>query len=206
MNNCGYLYSLDSSHYTDVVRQDFIKDSSRTPPALNTNFSILRTSMIPYIIMILLLIFLFSSSPAFAEMSKEIMLKRLVKMLNDVRIKGSKCGDRFYPAASPLRGDNRLTRSAHIHALDMAQRNRLSHRGRDGSNAGERIKAAGYKWKAFGENIGEGYNKPDDILKAWLESEDHCKNIMNPDFRDIGVAVAKKNGKAFWVLVLALSD
>jgi len=131
-----------------------------------------------------------------------IILKRLVEMINETRSKGRACRNRIYRPSVPLKWDERLARAARIHASDMAERNMLSHKGGDRSDPGERIRASGYRWRAYGENIGEGYLKPEEILSAWLRSEGHCENIMNPLFRDVGAALAKKSGKTYWVLVL----
>lgn len=141
--------------------------------------------------------------PLFAESQEDIMVKRLIKMLNRQRASGGVCGKRFYKPSNPLKWDNRLAKAASVHASDMAENDRLSHNGRDGSDPGERIKSAGYRWKAFGENIGEGYRTPEDIFRAWMKSEGHCKNIMNPLFKDVGASRITNGDKTFWVLVFA---
>lgn len=141
--------------------------------------------------------------PLFAESQEDIMVKRLIKMLNRQRASGGVCGKRFYGPSNPLKWDNRLAKAASVHASDMAENDRLSHNGRDGSDPGERIKSAGYRWKAFGENIGEGYRTPEDIFRAWMKSEGHCKNIMNPLFKDVGASRITNGDKTFWVLVFA---
>lgn len=139
----------------------------------------------------------------FAESREDIMMKRLIKILNRQRASGGVCGERFYRPSNPLKWDNRLAKAASVHASDMAKEDRLSHNGRDGSDPGERIRSAGYRWKAFGENIGEGYKTPDDIFRAWMKSEAHCKNIMNPLFKDVGTSRIINGEKTYWVLVLA---
>ncbi|MFN3396216.1 MAG: CAP domain-containing protein [Thermodesulfovibrionales bacterium] len=131
------------------------------------------------------------------------MMRRLIKMLNRKRVSGGACGDRFYRPSNPLKWDKRLAKAASVHASDMAEGDRLSHNGRDGSDPGERIRSAGYRWKAFGENIGEGYRTPDDIFRAWMKSEGHCKNIMNPLFKDVGASRIINGKKTYWVLVFA---
>lgn len=139
----------------------------------------------------------------FAESQEDIMIKRLIKILNRQRASGGACGERFYRPSNPLKWDNRLAKAASVHASDMAEENRLSHNGRDGSDPGERIRSAGYRWKAFGENIGEGYSTPEDIFRAWMKSEGHCKNIMNPLFKDVGASRIINGKKTYWVLVFA---
>lgn len=139
----------------------------------------------------------------FAESREDITMKRLIKMLNRQRASGGVCGERFYRPSNPLKWDNRLAKAATVHASDMAENDRMSHNGQDGSDPGERIRSAGYRWKAFGENIGEGYRTPDDIFHAWMKSEGHCKNIMNPLFKDVGASRIINGKKTYWVLVFA---
>lgn len=134
---------------------------------------------------------------------KDITMNRLLEIINEKRALGGVCGEELFMPSKPLKWDPRLSRAAFIHALDLAERDILSHKGQDGSDPGERIRSAGYKWKAYGENIGEGYSSAKDMLKAWMKSEGHCKNIMNPHFKDAGAARVIKNKRTYWVLVLA---
>jgi len=46
-----------------------------------------------------------------------------------------------------------------------------------------------YPYKTAGENLARGFQKPEEVLTAWLNSPSHRKNLLNPDFRDIGLAV-----------------
>jgi uncharacterized protein YkwD len=57
----------------------------------------------------------------------------------------------------------------------------------------QRISNAGYAFKGFrsytvGENIAQGQMSIDEVMTGWLKSEGHCKNLMNPAFKEIGVA------------------
>ncbi|OJT84616.1 hypothetical protein BM533_19625, partial [Clostridioides difficile] len=46
-----------------------------------------------------------------------------------------------------------------------------------------------------GENTSYGIKKtPKEVVNAWMNSEGHRKNIMNPNFSKIGVGVAQKSG------------
>ena len=62
-----------------------------------------------------------------------------------------------------------------------------SHTSGGNTTAGDRIKAAGYNWRTYGENIAMGQTTEQIVMNSWLESEGHCKNIMNKNFKDIGV-------------------
>jgi uncharacterized protein YkwD len=70
----------------------------------------------------------------------------------------------------------------------MYTNNYFNHTGLNGSSAGDRIIAAGYAWRSFGENIAKGYSTEQSVMDGWIRSEGHCKNIMNPGFKEMGVA------------------
>lgn len=87
----------------------------------------------------------------------------------------------------PLTADPALTGAAQAHSDDMATHDYFSHTGRNGSHAGDRITAAGYRWRAWAENIAAGYNSPEAVVEAWMDSEGHRTNILNCELDDIGV-------------------
>jgi uncharacterized protein YkwD len=43
------------------------------------------------------------------------------------------------------------------------------------------------KYKAAGENLAYGFRTPESVVKAWMASEGHRKNIMNPNYSFIGI-------------------
>ena len=46
----------------------------------------------------------------------------------------------------------------------------------------------GYRTYAIGENIAQGQTSIAEVMNGWLHSEGHCRNLMNPAFREVGVA------------------
>ncbi|HTX32064.1 MAG TPA: CAP domain-containing protein [Solirubrobacteraceae bacterium] len=58
-----------------------------------------------------------------------------------------------------------------------------------GNNFAGRISAVGYDWQTAGENIATGFPTPRTAVQAWMASPDHCRNILDPSFRDIGTGV-----------------
>jgi uncharacterized protein YkwD len=57
------------------------------------------------------------------------------------------------------------------------------------SNPVARIEATGYDWQALGENIATGFETPQQVVDAWMASPDHCKNILDPQYREVGTGV-----------------
>ncbi|HJU46085.1 MAG TPA: CAP domain-containing protein, partial [Chitinophagaceae bacterium] len=113
----------------------------------------------------------------------------LLQLVNDVRGKGCNCGATAMPPVAAVTWNNRLEAAARAHAEDMSKNNYFSHTGLNGSTPGDRITAAGYEWQGYGENIAKGYPSEQAVVDAWIKSEGHCKNIMNGNFKEMGVAM-----------------
>lgn len=91
---------------------------------------------------------------------------------------------------APLTTSGALMDAAREHNEDMAYNDFLDHIGSDDSTPGQRISRAGYDWSLCGENIAAGYSTPEDVVAGWMNSDDHCANMLNPDFCDVGVGYA----------------
>lgn len=105
----------------------------------------------------------------------------------------------------PLNIHPKLTQAAEMQAKDLAQRDEISHYGRDGSNPWMRLERTGYRPKVSAENVGTGQMTLREILKAWKDSPSHNANLLLADASDMGIAlVYKPNSKhrAFWTLVV----
>lgn len=111
----------------------------------------------------------------------------LLQLVNDVRSKGCTCGTTVMPAVGSLEWNDQLAKAAYDHSADMKANNYFSHTGQNGSSPGQRITTAGYTWTAYGENIANGYATEQAVFNGWLGSEGHCKNIMDADYKDMGV-------------------
>jgi uncharacterized protein YkwD len=114
----------------------------------------------------------------------------VLALVNDARAKARRCGRRRLAAVPPLTLSAMLSQAAAAHAADMAANGVMTHRGSDGSNAGERLTRAGYPWRAYGENVAAGQADADAVVRSWLDSPGHCANIMGAQFTQMGVAFA----------------
>jgi uncharacterized protein YkwD len=92
---------------------------------------------------------------------------------------------------APLKLNATLTEVARAHSHNMADKGEMNHV-LDGKNPAERIRAAGYKYSSCAENIamGENVSLPE-IFEAWMKSKGHRENIMKPEFREIGIGIAR---------------
>jgi uncharacterized protein YkwD len=115
----------------------------------------------------------------------------MLKMVNNVRVTGCTCGTTVMPAVAPLTWNDVLAAAALAHSQDMNATGNFSHNSSDGTSFSARITAAGYaNWRALGENIAYGYTTEQAVFNGWLQSEGHCKNMMNASFKEMGAAKA----------------
>jgi uncharacterized protein YkwD len=120
--------------------------------------------------------------------------KQMLTLVNNARAQSRSCGTESYQTAPALAWNCRLESAAYGHSVSMAENNYFSHTGQDGSSPGDRITAAGYDWRTYGENIAAGYRDAETVMEGWLTSPGHCANLMNASFEDIGVAVVNGSG------------
>jgi len=128
--------------------------------------------------------------------------------VNHARSVNQKCGDTRFGHAPPVSWSGNLAMAAYLHSKDMVRKNFLGHTGSDGSSAGQRISRQGYPWRTYGENIAVGDQTISSVIRGWLGSERHCRNLMNPAFTEIGAgyAIGPFGGNPaarYWTFVLA---
>jgi len=88
-----------------------------------------------------------------------------------------------------------LDTSSETHSSNMAVRDFLAHCDLDtGTEFWERIIAAGYSFNAAAENIAAGQSTAAQVMTAWMNSEGHRANILDLDFREIGVGWVYQSG------------
>ena len=90
----------------------------------------------------------------------------------------------------PLNLDLDLATAARDHSEDMGLQDYFSHTSLDGRTVPDRIRAAGYFFNTYGENIAGGQPNPESVIDAWMSSPGHRANILNSNFCDIGVGYA----------------
>jgi len=131
----------------------------------------------------------------------------MLGLINNARAEARNCGDTFFPAAPPLKWDDRVAAAALGHSTDMAGTGFFGHEGSDGSDPGDRLMNEGYDMMLWGENIAVGYDRETDVMDAWLNSPGHCANIMDPSYEDVGVGLYqgmfRGNTATYWTLDLA---
>ena len=136
----------------------------------------------------------------------EAMAHRATNLVNEAREQGHRCGTRAWPRVNHLRLSATLSQIALQHALDMARHHYFDHQDLSGRSPAERVKAAGYREQRVAENIAYGPLSTEDVIAGWLNSPGHCENLMDPRFKEMGIAFAPESGEhqeLYWVQLFA---
>lgn len=133
--------------------------------------------------------------------------RETLQRINAYRAAGATCGGVHLQPAAPLRWNSRLEQAAVKHARDMAARRTMSHTGGDGSNVRARVRREAYAWSSLGENVSAGYDSVPEALAGWIASPGHCRNLMSPHHREVGVGAAHASGDSFgWYRAMVLGS
>ncbi len=146
-----------------------------------------------------------SSPPTLSQSTIDTYLK----VMNEQRTKagGQDCGHYgHFDPAPPLGWSDELYHASYEHSYDMAKSDWFSHDGSGsandwtsqvqslgrGSKMDERAENNNYtNWRYLGENIAAGTDMDEarEAVIGWMNSPDHCKNMMNPNFKEVGLSV-----------------
>jgi uncharacterized protein YkwD len=124
----------------------------------------------------------------------------ILRLINEQRTAGCKCGNTEMPPAPKLKWNDLLAKAAYNHSVDMYTHHTLNHTSSDGRSPDARIKATGYIPDNWGENIAVGYSNENSVIQGWMKSSGHCENIMNKNLTEVGVGRVG----SYWTMVLAV--
>lgn len=113
--------------------------------------------------------------------------EQMLRLVNALRAEGVRCGGELMSPVGPLRLNHELDEAALLHAQDMAERGYFEHVSLDGREPWDRMNDAGYFGRAYGENIAAGQPGAGATFDQWVNSPGHCRNMMSPDFSELGV-------------------
>lgn len=87
-----------------------------------------------------------------------------------------------------------LTEAARSHSQEMIDQDYFSHSSYNGESFSARLERFGYdSYEKVGENIAWGSGSlasPENIFQGWMESSGHRENILDPDYREVGIGTA----------------
>lgn len=121
--------------------------------------------------------------------SENPYIQQVVDLVNEERAK---------EGLSPLQKSDEVSAAADVRAHEIAVS--FSHTRPDGRRYRTVLEDNGVSSHFSGENIAGGYRTPDEVVSAWMGSEGHRENIMNPDYTHIGVGYYNDSasGLSYW--------
>lgn len=124
-----------------------------------------------------------------AQDKAEAAVKDILKYCNEER------GRENLPE---LKLDSEMCDSALIRATEIAKTDKLEHTRPDSSGC---FTVLTVSYTKAGENLAKGKTDGEELVKAWMKSELHRKNIMDSDFSRAGIAYSEKDGEYYWVML-----
>ena len=97
---------------------------------------------------------------------------------------------RLQAGLPPMEVSDKLNTSAQRWTQVMVDTGNFAH----GSNQAfsNRLLAVDYNCEEGGENIATGFETPRDVVAGCMASQEHCQNILDPDYRSMGTGVVTK--------------
>ncbi len=116
----------------------------------------------------------------------------ILQAVNQIRLANGLTKLQLHPA---------LQRAAKEQSVLMARKQKMAHKVGFGQSFSARLKRVGYRGLAA-ENIARGQKTLTRVLKGWMNSPGHRKNMLHPRMRYFGLSVAKSGGRNYWAMVL----
>ncbi|WP_050182099.1 CAP domain-containing protein [Domibacillus robiginosus] len=119
-----------------------------------------------------------AQTPAATTGSVNEFEKKVFELVNQERAKAG---------LKALQLDTKLSEVARAKSADMKNKGYFSHQSPTYGSPFDMMKQFGITYKTAGENIAKGQKTPEEVMKAWMNSDGHRKNILSADFTHIGV-------------------
>ncbi|MFE5720747.1 CAP domain-containing protein [Streptomyces erythrochromogenes] len=105
--------------------------------------------------------------------------------------------ERAQAGCGPVRANPPLAALAGAFSKDMAARGFFGHADPEGNTPWDRAAKAGLSGLG-GENIARGQGDAESVMRAWMNSPGHKANILNCEFRTLGVGAHFAAGGPWW--------
>ena len=106
--------------------------------------------------------------------------------------------ERAKQGLAPLAINWQVARVARYKANDMRDKKYFDHTSPTYGSPFDMLKKFNVAYRNAGENIAKGQKTAADVVRAWMNSEGHRKNIMSPTFTEIGVGYSAGNSTTYW--------
>ncbi|WP_018931785.1 CAP domain-containing protein [Gracilibacillus lacisalsi] len=118
---------------------------------------------------------------SFDRESLDGVIQKVVELTNQARSENG---------ADSLKFDHELANVAQTKSEDMAERDYFSHTSPQYGSPFDMLQEFGVDYTKASENIAAGQESAEEVVQAWLDSEGHRKNLLDPEVTHIGVGFA----------------
>jgi uncharacterized protein YkwD len=115
-----------------------------------------------------------------ADIFNQISKADIYSLTNEIRLTNN---------VPELKINDTLEASAQMKLNDMINQNYFAHQSPTGNSPWAWFDKAKYDYSLAGENLAMNFVSSNEVMRAWLNSESHKKNLLYKDFSEIGVAV-----------------
>jgi uncharacterized protein YkwD len=91
---------------------------------------------------------------------------------------------------------NAERRSRGLRPLKVSEKLMTVARGWSGVQARQRRMY--HSHNGYGENVAYGQRDPNEVMTAWMNSPGHRRNILNPNYSEIGVGAVQTGRSIYW--------
>jgi uncharacterized YkwD family protein len=126
-----------------------------------------------------------------ADATVQPEIQQVLDLVNQERVKAG---------VAPLKLSNSLDKMASVKAADMRDKQYFDHTSPTYGSPFNMMTTFGISYSYAGENIAAGQKTPTDVMNSWMNSSGHRANILNPNYTELGVGLAKGGSYGtYWV-------
>jgi hypothetical protein len=92
---------------------------------------------------------------------------------------------------NPLTENSTLDAAALAKGNDMLAKGYWAHFAPDGTTPWSFFTSFGYQYRYAGENLARDFSDATSVVSAWMNSPSHKENIINPNYKEIGIGVVE---------------
>ncbi len=101
--------------------------------------------------------------------------------------------ERVNSGLTELKENDLLNQAAKEKAQHMLSEKYFDHYSPSGVSPWHFFEENGYDYEYAGENLAIGFVEPEEVYTAWQESYTHHENLLNKNYKEIGIGIAKGN-------------
>jgi len=121
--------------------------------------------------------------PVEAWLTPDILVeqsKKIISLTNEIRKNLN---------LSSLIENSLLDQAAFNKAQNMLLNQYFAHTGPDGKKLSDWLSGVKYNYAVAGENLAMGFSSPEEVVNGWSRSQTHYQNMIDKDFKEIGVSL-----------------